>query len=155
MRSPATFIKHTCGLTMRTSPLTIVFMKHESSCSCGQLKLSYEGDITRTTICHCLACQKRTGSVFGVVTRLEKSKTKIAGESTVYTRIGDEGNEIKFHFCPKCGSTVYYEAEWLQDNYAAPIGGFADPTLPVPARDVYRNRKHHWVILPDAVEEMF
>lgn len=93
--------------------------------------------------------------MFGVQTRLEKSKTTISGESTVYSRIGDEGSEILFHFCPKCGSTVYYESEWLQDNYAAPIGGFSDPTLPMPAQDVYRNRKHHWVLMPDEIKELF
>lgn len=128
-------------------------MSHEASCSCGQLKLTYTGDITRTTICHCLSCQKRTGSVFGVQTRIEKSKTTITGESTVYRRTGDEGNIVSFHFCPQCGGTVYYEAEWLGDSFAAPIGVFADPSLPMPARDVYRNRKHHWVILPGEIEE--
>lgn len=128
-------------------------MKHEASCSCGQLKISYSGDITRTTLCHCFACQKRTGSVFGVQTRLEKSKAEITGESTVYKRVGDEGSEIFFHFCPKCGATVYYESEWLKDNIAVPIGAFSDPTLPMPTFDVYRDRKHHWVIVPDGIVE--
>lgn len=128
-------------------------MKHEASCSCGQLKISYSGEITRTTMCHCFQCQKRTGSVFSVQTRLEKNKATISGESKIYTRVGDEGSEIHFHFCPKCGSTVYYESDWLKDNIAVPIGAFSDPTLPAPAQDIYRDRKHHWVLLPECTVE--
>lgn len=130
-------------------------MKHEASCCCGQLKLSYSGDIIRTSVCHCFQCQKRTGSVFGVQTRLDRSKATITGESTIYERVGDGGSHIKFHFCPKCGSTVYYEADWLGESIAAPIGVFADPTLPSPIMQVYGNRKHHWVTLPETTIEYF
>lgn len=70
--------------------LKVCRMKHEATCCCGQLKVIYEGEITKTGICHCLQCQKRTGSAFGVQTRLEKSKVTISGDSTVYQRSGDE-----------------------------------------------------------------
>ncbi|MGE0525925.1 MAG: GFA family protein [Bdellovibrionales bacterium] len=130
-------------------------MKHVASCSCGQLSLIYDGEITKTTLCHCFACQKRTGSAFGVQTRLDRNKVAIEGESTLYQRTGDEGNIISFHFCPKCGSTVYYEAPWLEGAIAVPIGAFANPNLPAPAMHVYGNRRHHWVRLPESIVEYF
>ncbi|MFN2470768.1 MAG: aldehyde-activating protein, partial [Gaiellaceae bacterium] len=34
-----------------------------AACSCGQLRLTVEGEPVRVSICHCLACQRRTGSV--------------------------------------------------------------------------------------------
>ena len=33
-----------------------------ASCSCGQLRLTCEGEPVRISICHCLECQKRTGN---------------------------------------------------------------------------------------------
>lgn len=130
-------------------------MKHDAICSCGQLKVSYDGEIIKTTICHCLACQRRTGSVFGVQTRLEKAKCQIQGESKVYKRTGDDRNVIEFHFCPTCGATVYYEAPWMPGSIAVPVGAFADPTLPMPTMQVYGNRKHHWITLPEEIKEFF
>ncbi len=128
-------------------------MKHTATCSCGELKLIYDGEIKKTSICHCLECQKRTGSVFGVQTRLEKAKAAIEGKSTEYIRIGDGGSKIRFHFCPKCGSTVFYylEADGFMDSVIVPVGAFANPDLPAPTFSVYKARKHHWVEIPKSV----
>lgn len=131
-------------------------MQYQASCCCGQLELTYDGEITKTSLCHCLQCQKRTGSVFGVQTRLDKAKVSIRGESSIFQRKGDEGTDvISFHFCPKCGSTVYYEADWMKESVAVPIGAFADPNLPAPIMQIYGDRKHHWVTLPETTVEYF
>ncbi len=130
-------------------------MRHTASCCCDQLKVTYEGDIHKTSLCHCFQCQKRTGSVFGVQTRLDKNKALISGNSTTYQRTGDEGGVITFHFCPHCGSTVYYEAPWLGESIAVPIGCFANPNLPAPIMQIYGDRKHHWVSLPNSTIEYF
>ncbi|MEZ4223492.1 MAG: GFA family protein [Polyangiaceae bacterium] len=128
-------------------------MSHEATCSCGQLKLTFRGEITRTSVCHCLACQQRTGSVFGVQTRLPKDEVELSGRSTVYVRVGDDGGRISFHFCPECGATVYYFIDKMPDSIVVPVGAFADPHLPSPVFSVYEARKHAWVTLPDSVTE--
>lgn len=46
-----------------------------ASCNCGQLSLSVSGDPIRVSVCHCNACQKRTGSAFGVQARYPLSKS--------------------------------------------------------------------------------
>jgi hypothetical protein len=38
----------------------------EAACSCGQLQVTVRGDPVRVAMCHCLECQRRTGSTFGV-----------------------------------------------------------------------------------------
>ena len=76
-----------------------------AACSCGQLTLRCDGEPVRVSICHCLACQRRTGSVFGEQVRFKKEDIKeISGRSTLYVRVGDEGSEISFRFCPICGA---------------------------------------------------
>lgn len=128
---------------------------HEASCSCGQLNLKYTGDITRTSVCHCFSCQKRTGSAFGYQTRLDATKTEIKGESKIFKNKGDSGSETSFHFCPNCGSTVYWTADWAQGSYIAALGNFNEPMLPAPVMQVYGNRKHHWVVMPESAIEYF
>jgi len=81
----------------------------QASCCCGQLRLTTAGEPARVSICHCLECQRRTGSVFGTQARFPREQvTAIEGRATRYERVGDEGNTITFHFCPACGSTVYW-----------------------------------------------
>ena len=125
-----------------------------AACSCGQLTAQVEGDPVRVSICHCLACQRRTGSVFGEQARFPRERVTTSGVSTVYTRVGDEGSRIQFHFCPHCGSTVYYEPEGLQDFIAIAVGAFADPGFPTPTVSVYEERMHHWVVPPVDAEHI-
>lgn len=106
----------------------------------------------RISICHCLACQRRTGSVFGEQARFPRKDVSISGKSTVFERVGDEGSRAKFHFCPTCGSTVYYELEGLDEFLAIPVGAFADPSFPSPTVSVYEDRMHKWVIPPADAE---
>jgi hypothetical protein len=105
-------------------------------------------------MCHCLECQKRTGSTYGVQARWPASQTLLEGRSSRFMRVGDEGNSITFHFCPDCGSTVYYQFDAVPDIVAVAVGNFADPKFPPPVFSVYEDRKHAWVSTPPGAEHM-
>jgi len=123
-----------------------------ASCSCGQLSARVTGEPVRVSICHCLACQRRSGSVFAAQARFPRENVAVSGQSTQYTRAGDEGTRASFHFCPQCGATVYYEAEGLEAYLTIPVGAFADPGFPAPTVSVYEERMHRWVVPPDDAE---
>jgi hypothetical protein len=129
-------------------------MTRLASCSCGQLSARVLGDPVRVSICHCLACQRRTGSVFGEQARFPRENVTVLGTSTRFTRRGDEGGSPTFHFCPQCGATVYYEAEGLESYVTIPVGVFADPGFPSPTVSVYEARMHRWVIPPPDAEHI-
>jgi hypothetical protein len=78
----------------------------------------------------------------------------VAGTSSRYVRVGDEGSRATFHFCPKCGATVYYEPGGLEEFVTIPVGAFADPTFPSPTISVYESRMHAWVIPPAEAEHI-
>lgn len=125
-----------------------------ASCSCGKLTATTATTPIRVSVCHCLACQKRTGSVFGTSARFERSGVTIAGRATAFVRIGDAGSRCTFHFCPDCGATVYYVIDDQPDIVAIPVGAFADPAFPPPTRSVYENRMHPWVRLSHDIERI-
>lgn len=125
-----------------------------ASCSCGKLRLTTSEEPVRVSICHCLACQRRTGSVFGAQARFHKRAVQITGESTAYVRVGDEGGKATFHFCPRCGAIVHYEIEGQPEYAAVPVGAFAEPGFPAPTYSVYEERMHPWVGLPVDIEHM-
>ena len=125
---------------------------HTASCRCGQLKATVSGDPIRVSVCHCLACQRRTGSAFGFQARFPRERVEIVGESRDWVRVSDEGERRTFSFCPECGATVYYVSGSAPDVVAVPVGAFADPGFPEPRVSVWESRKHAWVTLPPGVE---
>jgi hypothetical protein len=128
--------------------------KHFASCSCGQLTAQVTAEPVRVSICHCLACQRRTGSVFGQQARFRREHVSVSGVASEYIRVGDEGSRVKFHFCPSCGSTVYYEPEGMEEYFAIPVGAFAEPGFPAPSVSVYESRMHSWVVPPPQAEHI-
>ena len=120
-----------------------------AACCCGQLRVACDGEPVRLSICHCLECQRRTGSVFGTQARFPRGNVRIEGDSTAYTRLGDEGGTVTFHFCPRCGSTVYWQLQQHPELIAVAVGAFADPGFGPPRHSVYERRRHGWVVPPD------
>ena len=123
-----------------------------ASCSCGRLTATTKGEPVRISFCHCLDCQRRTGSAFGEQARFPASEVDFEGRSESWVRTADSGNLITFHFCPTCGSTVFYHPEQEPDLIAIPVGAFADPMFPAPKVSVYESRCHPWITIPVDME---
>ena len=123
-----------------------------ASCTCGKLTARTRGEPIRISVCHCLACQRRTGSVFAAQARFPLEAVILDGPSREFARTGDESTTARFHFCPDCGATVYYLMDEIPGMVAIPVGAFADPGFPTPRVSVYGERKHPWVRLPDGIE---
>ena len=124
----------------------------EASCACGQLTVRVVGDPVRTSVCHCLACQRRSGSVFSVQARFPTEGVQTSGRAHEYVRVSDAGVERVFSFCPDCGGTVFFTSPDSPNVVAVPVGAFADPTFPTPSVSVHDARMHTWFTLSDDIE---
>ncbi|GAA0711941.1 GFA family protein [Dokdonella soli] len=122
-----------------------------ASCTCGQLRIEVQGEPLGVGLCHCLACQRRTGSVFAALASFA-APCKVLGTATEYVRTGDQGAKFRFRFCPVCGTTVFHTEEGCeQSSVSVAVGAFADPSFPAPQDSVYDCRRHSWVRLPDGI----
>jgi hypothetical protein len=121
-----------------------------ASCSCGQLCVEVEGEPRGVGICNCLACQRRTGSVFAALASFS-APFKVIGKATEYLRVGDQGAQFLFRFCPVCGTTVFHTEVGHDKSVSVAVGAFADPQFPAPKVSVYDCRRHPWVRLPDGI----
>ena len=127
-------------------------MERTAQCHCGQLKAIASGEPDRVYVCHCKACQRRTGSVIHNGSRWLKTKVRIEGEHQIYGRVADSGFEIRFHFCPNCGSNVFWEGDRAPEWYGITVGSFADPEFPAPTYGLWEEAMHPWIDITTAKE---
>lgn len=127
-------------------------MERVAACHCGQLKAIASGEPERVYVCHCKSCQRRTGAVVHSGSRWLKSQVRIEGEEKIYGRIADSGFTIRFHFCPNCGSSVFWEGDRGPDYYGIAVGCFADPGFPPPVYSSYEEAMHPWLGVSTAKE---
>jgi hypothetical protein len=119
---------------------------HRAECSCGQLSATCSGEPVRVSVCHCLACKRRSGSAFSWNARFPEDAVAITGRATVFTRTGDEGGHVIYSFCPECGTTVHYRIDTQPGLIAIPAGAFADAAFPPPFLSYYHEtRRNPWV----------
>ena len=121
-------------------------MARVATCACGALRVTCTGEPKKVSLCHCLACQKRTGSTYGIAAFFAHGAVRVEGPSKRYSRLSDSGFPVEFHFCPDCGSTVFWEPQRMPDLIAVGVGSFADPGFPPPTQAVYDQYRHPWVI---------
>ena len=123
----------------------------EAKCSCGALTARAEGEPTRNSVCDCLDCKRRTGSAFAWNATYEEGRVKVQGSSASFTRTSEDGFWVRDHFCPTCGTRIFYAIERRPGMISIPVGAFADPDFPPPTVEVYGERRCSW--LPELAEE--
>lgn len=82
-------------------------------CTCGHLRIRIEGPPRYVGICHCLACQRRTGSVLATLARFT-GPYEVTGTATEYLRTGDQGARFHFRFRPVCGTNLFHTEEGVE-----------------------------------------
>ena len=113
-------------------------------CCCGSLKAEADGEPAVVSLCNCIECQRRTGAPFGVGAYYDEKQLRFSGPFSVYER-AVEDRKLRFHFCPACGSTVYWQTANHPGRYGIATGAFADPDFPKPARSVFERSRHGWL----------
>jgi hypothetical protein len=80
-------------------------------------------------------------------------QVRVVGRFDDYSRISDEADrkEHVFHFCPDCGSQVFYTEPTEPDLIVVSVGSFADPTFPPPTESGYDSRRPDWLPWPTTV----
>ena len=83
--------------------------------------------------------------MFGVGAYFKRGHVQIEGPYNTYVRDTPEARKVRNHFCPTCGTTVFWEADLRPDNVGVAVGAFADSGFFRPTRSIWEASKHGWV----------
>lgn len=122
----------------------------KAQCQCGQLRVETPAASPAIVACHCVDCQRRSGSPFGVAVYYPTEVLKITGKSCKYVRETASGGQFRTYFCRDCGSTVHMDGDKNAGISGIPVGAIADPDFPPPVRSVWEQSMHKWVKIDPA-----
>jgi hypothetical protein len=120
-------------------------MHVHGSCHCGLVRYEADVDPARTAICHCVDCQRLTGTAYRVsVPALEGTFRITRGSPSVYVKLGDSGARRAQGFCDTCGSPLYSCDADNPTVYGLRTGCIAEREALVPQRQKWCRSALAW-----------
>jgi hypothetical protein len=131
-------------------------MRVTGSCHCGAIAYEGEVDPQAMGMCHCLDCQRLSGSAFRVTVPASAATFRLLrGEPRYYVKTGESGAKRRHAFCGDCGGPVYAAAVENPPSYSLRVGALDQRAeLGAPRRQIWTKRRLPWVCaiaeVPDA-----
>lgn len=133
-------------------------MSITARCACSRISITLRGERAYHVVCHCTDCKRRTGSAFGLSLYFRRNQVvEQAGETSVYAfHNQSQDNDQERHFCPACGTTLFWYTSTLPEIVGIAGGCFGEEPLGEPRASYTHSKKLSWVGLPEtckAVDE--
>jgi hypothetical protein len=121
----------------------------EGGCSCGAVRYRLTSAPLVVHCCHCLNCQRQTGSAFVVNLLIEADRVELlAGTPAMVEAPRDHGAPQRIFRCPSCQVALYSEYGRPDVRFVR-AGTLDEPRGVVPDVHIYTRSKVDWVRLPD------
>jgi hypothetical protein len=123
----------------------------EGGCSCGEVRYRLAAEPMFTHCCHCLNCQRQTGSAFVINLLIEADRVELlAGEPRAVDAPRDDGSAQRIYRCPTCQVAVFSEYGRPEVRFVR-AGTLDDPSRVRPDVHIFTRSKLSWVTLPESV----
>ena len=123
----------------------------EGGCACGAVRYRLTSEPLFVHCCHCLNCQRQTGSAFVVNLLLEADRVELtSGDPQPVDVPRDDGSTQQVWRCPGCQVAVY--SRYTSPRVRFVRGGTLDePRAITPDVHIFTRSKVDWVRLPEGV----
>jgi hypothetical protein len=124
---------------------------YEGGCSCGAVRYRLLSEPLFVHCCHCLNCQRQTGSAFVINAMIEADRVELlAGEPAPVDGPRDDGSAQRIWRCPAC-QVALYSRYTRPDVRFVRAGTLDDPSAVAPDVHIFTRSKLPWVTLPEGV----
>ena len=125
--------------------------EREGGCTCGAVRYRLASEPLFVHCCHCLNCQRQTGSAFVVNALIEADRVELlAGEPQAVDVPRSGGKKQRIFRCPTCQIAVFSRYTRATVRFVR-AGTLDDPSQVAPDVHIYTRSKLPWVTLPDSV----
>jgi len=121
----------------------------EGGCSCGEVRYRLGAKPMFVHCCHCLDCQRQTGSAFVLNALIETELVEVLSGAPIAVAVPtDSGRPHDIHRCPKCQIAVWSDYGRRGGLRFVRVGTLDDPTALKPDVHIFTRSKQPWVGLP-------
>jgi hypothetical protein len=121
----------------------------EGGCACGAVRYRLTSEPLFVHCCHCLNCQRQTGSAFVINLLIEADRMELlTGEPQPVDVPRDDGSVQRIFRCSACQVAVFSEYGWPEVRFVRG-GTLDDPSAVTPDVHIYTRSKLPWVALPE------
>ncbi|MCG6857273.1 MAG: GFA family protein [Salaquimonas sp.] len=113
-------------------------------CLCQAVTFRVSAEPQFTGHCHCLDCQKSTGTGHASYAFFELSGVHIKGVTSAYESRADSGATMTRRFCPRCGSRLFGHSSRMPDAIGIMLATFDDPDAFIPTTSLYASKHRKW-----------
>ena len=123
----------------------------EGGCACGAIRYRLTSEPLFTNCCHCLNCQRQTGSAFVINVLIETDRVELlAGEPQPVDVPRDDGGAQRIFRCPACQVAVFSQYTRPEVRYVR-AGTLDEPSSVKPDAHIFTRSKLSWITLPESV----
>jgi hypothetical protein len=128
-----------------------VSVQREGGCACGEVRYRLMSEPLFTHCCHCLNCQRQTGSAFVINLLIEADRVELLGREPQAIDVPrDDGSKQRIFRCPSCQVAVYSEYGRPEVRFIR-AGTLDEPRDVTPDVHIFAKSKVNWVTLPESV----
>jgi hypothetical protein len=121
----------------------------EGGCSCGAVRYRLASEPLFVHCCHCLNCQRQTGSAFVINLLIEADRMQLlSGEPEPIDVPRDDGSTQRIYRCPTCQVAVFSEYGRREVRFVRG-GTLDDPSAVQPDVHIFTRSKLPWVAVPE------
>jgi hypothetical protein len=122
----------------------------EGGCSCGAVRYRLSAEPLFVNCCHCLNCQRQTGSAFVINALIESDRVEVtAGEPVAVDVPRDDGSTQRVYRCLDCQIAVFSEYT-RPEIWFVRAGTLDEPASVTPDAHIFTRSKLPWVTLPES-----
>lgn len=122
-------------------------------CQCGNIRYRTKGAPLSVLACHCIDCQKQSGSAFGLVAVFDEGAFELtSGELKTFDALSEAGREKTGAFCPDCGCRIHHVIAIRPGKVSIRAGTFDDTSTLKPEVHIWTKSKQDWVEIPEGVK---
>ena len=122
-------------------------------CLCGKISYQFnKSEAISAHHCHCLDCQKSTGSGKATILLVPDSSLEIDGNLKFFTVQGSGGSHISRGFCENCGSPLISFVEENADIKFIKVGSINDSSWVNADSNFWSSTSNKWSPVDETID---
>ncbi|MBL1278403.1 MAG: GFA family protein [Ectothiorhodospiraceae bacterium] len=125
--------------------------RNRGRCLCGNVTYEVQGKPVIVAHCHCVDCQRLSGSGHLPGAMFQESQFTLTGEVGEYALTSDNGTVVTRGFCRMCGSPIFGKNTGMPGFVTITLGTLQDSSHLKPEVAIFSRNRKSWDVMDESL----